>query len=374
MAVKLPGFYSLQLIQDLDWYKEDNPMETLVVVIGISVIVTIAFIINRLKKMPGPAGIDGKKSPARRFSVFAFRRVKSTYSLNKDQSRLLDNIFRDNSVSDPERIMRNSSTLDKYFKKTFKSIEKNIVSDEDVQEKLVRLFSLRNTIDTAPISNGVISSTSAVAENTPAVFSAGKDSHTIRVISSQGKSLIIEAPVNALGTPLKIAKGTKAVISFFTKSSKGFSFKTKVLGTVDTQNGAGIALAHSEKPIPLVQRRYSRKQTNFGCAFFLVFTDSQKIGRKQTPKLIVDKRRHTGVVLDISAGGCAIKTSAPVQVGAKLKIVMSYGDGSTFEVLGQVLRMNRSSALGTIIYIKFTKVPRRSFNNINAIVFGYDDD
>jgi hypothetical protein len=43
-------------------------------------------------------------------------------------------------------------------------------------------------------------------------------------------------------------------------------------------------------------------------------------------------------------------------------------------VLGQALRINRSGAAGTIVHIKFLKIPRRAFNAINAVVFGYHED
>jgi c-di-GMP-binding flagellar brake protein YcgR len=98
------------------------------------------------------------------------------------------------------------------------------------------------------------------------------------------------------------------------------------------------------------------------------------VGRKRETKLVVDTRKYTGTVLDISIGGCSLKASAPIQVGSRLKISIDYDDNTLINVLGQVLRTNRSGAAGTIIHIKFLKVPRRAFNSISALVFGYDDD
>jgi hypothetical protein len=88
---------------------------------------------------------------------------------------------------------------------------------------------------------------------------------------------------------------------------------------------------------------------------------------------VVDKRRCVGSVLDISAGGCSLKTTAAVQVGSRIKINIDYDDNFIISVLGQVLRSNRSGAAGTILHIKFLKVPRRAFNSISALVFGYDE-
>ena len=68
-----------------------------------------------------------------------------------------------------------------------------------------------------------------------------------------------------------------------------------------------------------------------------------------------------------------MKTSASIPVGSRLKIAIDYEDMSIITVLGQILRTNRSGAVGTILHVKFLKVPRRAFNSINAMVYDYDN-
>ncbi|MCL2479688.1 MAG: PilZ domain-containing protein, partial [Treponema sp.] len=319
-------------------------------------------------------GGSHSSSAPRRFNTFAFHRIATSYGLDKEQTQLLEFVFRSSSVNDPERVMKSSALLDKNFKHAYKTIEKNADSDEEAQQRLSLLFSLRNAIESTPGNGAGIASTSQIPDNTPAVLTTDKESYTVRILSAKGETLISEIPRNALGSAVKIPRGTKITLSFFTKSSKGFAFESRVLGSAESAQGPALELAHSGRPRPLVQRRFRRKQVNTGCVFHLVFMDAAKTGRKQAPKLIVDNRRFTGNIIDISAGGCSIKTSAPVQVGSRLKIELDYNDESMIAVLGQVLRINRSGAIGTIIHIKFIKVPRRSYNNINSMVFGYDTD
>jgi hypothetical protein len=56
-----------------------------------------------------------------------------------------------------------------------------------------------------------------------------------------------------------------------------------------------------------------------------------------------------------------------------MKMSIEQDDNYPINVLGQAIRSNRSVA-GTIIHVKFIKVPRRAFNSISAVVFGYSDD
>jgi hypothetical protein len=58
-----------------------------------------------------------------------------------------------------------------------------------------------------------------------------------------------------------------------------------------------------------------------------------------------------------------------------LKIEFDYSQSPVpLAVLGQVLRINRSGITSTIMHIKFIKIPRKSMNAINAIVYEYGDD
>jgi hypothetical protein len=372
-----PGLFSLQ-IRGYDSFIASNndPVAVTIFLVVLGIVLVVALVINISKNGIAAPGLKKASGPApKKFSLFAFHKIAGGYGLSKEQSRMLEFVFRNDAVSDPERVLKNSTLLDKHFKNAYHRIEKNAESEEDAQRNLVELFSLRNIIESAPEPGGNDAGTGRMAENMPAVISTGKDSFPIRIISAKGETVLIETPRNALGTPIRIPKGARVTLSFFTKSSKGFAFDSRVMGTADTPRGPGLQLARSGKAKPLAQRRYRRRQTSCACVFYLVYVEAgQGSRKKQPPKLVVDKRRFTGTILDISIGGCSLKTSALVQVGSRLKLEIDYDDVSMIAVLGQVLRTNRSGAVGTIIHIKFLKIPRRSFNAINAVVFGYNED
>ena len=370
------GIY-LFLLQDHPMYfKEDNPTEgwALIIVVGAIIVFSVLFHIvrNGINTSMGGSSKTRTAVTPRKFSAFTFYRIASAYGLDRDQSRLLEYVFRNDSVNDPERVMKNPALLDRHFKRAYRTIEKNSETEEDAQQRLVKLFSLRNIIEAAPASDDP--SSEKLAENTPAVLICDKESYPVKVISSRGQIVLTEIPRNALGTPIRLTKGMRVTLSFFTKSSKGFSFDGHVIGVQDTEHGPALQISHTGKVKPLVKRKYRRRQTTVRCDFFLVFLENSATGKGKAPKLVVDNKKFTGSVLDISIGGCSIKTAAPIQVGSRLKITIEYSDDYIINVLGQVLRTNRSGPSGNIMHIKFLKVPRRAFNSISAMVFGYDDD
>jgi hypothetical protein len=375
MTGVLSGLH-LYLLQDMRYFKEDNPVEATILVIGIGVTIITVMIINLFRNRVGGgvgAGKAGGVTP-RKFNGFTLRRIAGSYGLDRDQTKLLEYVFRLDAVSDPVRVMGNPALLDRHFRQAYRVIERNAESEEDAQLRLARLFSLRNSIEAAQGSGNVPSSTRQIPESTPAVLSTGKDNYPVKVISSRGDHILVEYPRTALGSPIHLSNGTRVVLAFFTKSSKGFSIDTRVVGTSDTSRGLALQLAHSGRIKTLVQRRFRRKQTMMMCVFFLVFADETKMGRKKVTKLTVDRRRYTGTILDISVGGCSMKTTAAIPVGSRMKITLDYSDNMTINMLGQVLRTNKSGAAGIIMHIKFLKIPRKAMNAINAMVFGFDED
>ena len=367
----LPGIplFLLQTTPDIaDFIWDEDPMQVKIVLIALAVIIVIAITVNIIRHGVGP--MPAKGITPRKFNAITLFRIASSYGLNREQAKMLEYVFRNGAVGDPGRVIENIGLLDRHFRRAYRAIEKDSVTDEDAQERFEKLFSVRNVFEAAAGANDT--SLPRLSENTPAILITDKDNYPVKVLSSRGHTVIVETPKNSLGSAVRIGKGTKLNLSFFTKSSNGFSLAGQVMGPMDTDRGSGLQINHTGKLKPLTKRMYRRKQVSLKCTMIMVKL-IQTGEKKKPPRLILDTRKFAGSVQDISAGGCAIKISASIQAGSRLKISMDYDDDHFIHVLGQVLRTNRSGAIGTILHIKFLKLPRRAFNTINAMVYEYDD-
>jgi len=372
MAEMLSGtpLFLLQVPQITDFIWEEDPMQVKIVLIALAAIIAIAIVVNILRNGIGTEGKGIMQMTPRKFNAFTLFRIASSYGLDREQTKTLEYVLRNSAVDNPERVMNNIALMDRHFKRAYRAIEKNSSTDEEAQERLAKLFSLRNVIEVAADPGSA--SPPRLSENTPAVLIVEKDNYHVKVLSARGNNVVTEVPRSPLGSPARIGKGKNVTLSFFTKSSEGFSLSGHVAGYLETDRGSGLQITHTGKLKPLVKRMYRRKQVSIRCDIFIVHL-SEPEGKKKPPRLILDSRKFAGTVLDISAGGCAIKTSASIQAGLRLKISIDYDDGQFIHVLGQVLRTNRSGTAGTILHIKFLKIPRRAFNSINAMVYEYDD-
>jgi hypothetical protein len=358
--------YPLQLPQ---FYKETNPMDAVYFGIGLGVFVIVLVIVNLSRKRLGITNSGFNAPRARHTGGPAFRSLARSAGLDSSQSKMLSFVMKNDGVTDPERVLRSPTLLDRHFRRAYHTIARNPAGDE-AQQKLAVLFATRNILESTTGGGVGINSTRVLPENTPAVLITRGDSYPIRVVSSRGAYLLVENPVNALGDLISIGRNTPITLSFYTKSSNGFSVASTVYGTTKAPGeGQVLQIVHSSAIKRLSQRRFRRRQTVIPVEFNLVRLEPGP--RKQEQRMVVDKRKAVGNVLDISIGGCSIQTASSISAGVRLRISFAAANQRVI-ALGEVLRTNRNRT-GTIMHIKFLKVPRQSLNLVNALVFEYLD-
>jgi hypothetical protein len=356
------AFFPLQVKAKDLWKKSElSTNEIILFAVFIAVIVIVIVLVNIFKRKDasGKPGSTGKI-----FSGFALRRLTKNIDLSHEQWKMLNFAFKTDDVTDPEKSLTTPALLDRHFKRAYKVIEHSSTNEKEIQQKLAILFSTRNLLENSSI--GAISSTRQIKDETKLTISNGRDKiDTVVISAATSENLIVETPKNILGSQIKIAKGAKINVLFFNKNNKGFSFETRVTGNSVVHGKPATLLAHSNQLKFLSHRRYRRKQAAIACFMNLVYVEGS--GKKQ--RLVIDKRRFAGTITDISVGGCSIKTSYPVQVGARFKIEYTE-QGADIAALGQVLRTNRAGTT-TVLHIKFLRVTQKSMNYINAYVYEY---
>jgi len=338
--------------------RDTDSDQVIILVIFIAVIVVGLIIFYFSKKGYTDQGGGSKQL----FTGFALRRLVRNIDLNDEQFKMLVFVFKTDNVDDPEKSINNPTLLDRHFRRAYRVIKAS-GNSEEVQNRLFVLFSTRNRLENVMI--GGLTSTRQLKDDVSLTFNYGNNKIKANIISARTEHLTVEAPRNALGSLIKIPKGTRLSVLFFTRSNKGFSFETRVIGISDTNRQPALQLAHSNQLRFLSQRRFRRRSAVIACFLFLVYVEGS--GKKQ--HLVVDKRRLNGNIADISVGGCSIKTTALIKVGAMFRIEFTQDDNNV-AALGQVLRTNQAGA-STIIHVRFLKVSKTSMNVINTFVYEY---
>ncbi|GHU92574.1 hypothetical protein FACS189479_01980 [Spirochaetia bacterium] len=339
-------------------------IETIIFVIIAAIIIGVLIFVNKLRKKGklhspslGDSEFSANAQGAGQDSDFSLHRFAYSAGLNRDQTKMLDFVLKTDEVTDPAESLQSPELLDRHFRRAYQTITGD--KPTDVQERLRLLFSTRNILD-----NSSITSTRQIAEDTDTLIIAGKESYPSKVLSVNGKNLVMENPPDSSGEPVKLPRNSRVTLSFSAQSNKGFSVETRVLGIEDSEEGSRLRLAHSNQIQYESNRRFRRRQTGLSADMYLVYQEEKKF--------IADKEKLTGKIMDISIGGCGIQTNSSIASGSRLKIEFNPNPSLKAAVLGQCLRTNQNGT-STVMHIKFLKVPLRSLNAINALVFEYCD-
>jgi hypothetical protein len=348
---------------------KDNENAMIYFVAAIGIIVAIIILLNVFKGK-GKAGPGGKNtatsSGPRAFSGLTLHRLTSNLGLDRDQVKMLDYVMRSGSINDPERFLNSPELIDKNFKRTYRLIERTSKDDDDLNERLSVLFAVRNIID-INFKGSTATSSRQIPDKVPAMLTIDGVNYPVQVISTKGDTLAVDNPKRAAGSLLHPARGSKATLAFYTKTTKGLLIDTRVMGTAEVNDVPVLQLAHSGQIKRLSARRFRRRQIIIDTGFYFVSTDSK------TKKLSVEPKRYAGKILDISIGGCSLKTISTVNSGQRLKVEFLNNNETIIAALGEVLRITKTG-VNAAVHIRFTKVPRRSLNSINAMVYEYSED
>ncbi len=316
----------------------------------------------------------GKGEGKHAFHAFAHRRAAAAFGLNRVQTTFLEEIFRKASVGDTTQVLMDSNLLDKHLHRAFKDIDSSATSDADAEQRKALLFSIRTMVESVTSMDGKISGTHQIGDNQPIVLTTATGAqYPLKVLSAKGETLLVEAPLNAMGTPVSLGRGAKVTVAFYSKTNIGYRLQTKVLGTQSTPSGNALSIAHSRQVSSLPNRKNKRREAKFSCYFAPAKIRSRKEGKRVIKDVSLTGGQLLGTIVDISAGGCAIKSASPLKAGDFLKIEFDDTHGHSHGLFGRIVRTNKAGAFGGVMHIQFIKATRRAINAINAYVYAYDE-
>ena len=115
--------------------------------VGIGVVVVLLLVLNFLKNSNKVESLNRTAvgdEGQRKFSIFTFRRIATNLGLDKDQTNMLEFVFKCDNVTDVVRSFESPILLDKHFKKAFRIIERTSISHDEMNNRLSVLFETRN--------------------------------------------------------------------------------------------------------------------------------------------------------------------------------------------------------------------------------------
>jgi len=308
-----------------------------------------------------------------RFTGPAFKRRAKAIGLTKGELKILESAIKRFGIKNPMGLLSNSPILDASLKRLISEADTQIFEEKAREAQKVLIFRIKQKIERNSSSKAAVSGTKQMTTGQNIALSPqGGGRYQSKVIANLRGGVAVQVPVDGAGNQLRWKKGTPVQAFFWRKNGQGFSFNSKIVGYTNIRSMSGLMLQHSNTVTQAQQRRYRRKPLERPAYFYPIRVIESGTGRNKTRKAIVESKNSAlGTIMDISAGGCSLKTSYPQASGSLIKVEFETHGRKRITVFGKVINARKSRPVGGVMHIMFTKISRTNLNRINSYVYDF---
>lgn len=345
---------------------------TLVVIFAVVVLIVIASRFSGGGKSSGSSSKSSSSKP-KKFNRRTFTRRSAAYGLTKVQCNTLANLVIKYKMNNPYLVFSHSNHLDSLLRKSITEIESQVSSDQVKEAQKVTIYRIKQTIERNSGKSKSFSSTGTIPNGQTIAISPDSGGRYQSKINTNLKNYIsATVPENQSGSQVRWKKWTPVKVFFWKRNGQGFTFDSKVTGYSVIRGVPSVLLQHSSKVKQAQQRKFRRRDLSRPAYFFPVKVIPVGLGKKAKKRAIVESDRGAlGTLIDISAGGCAIKSTKPVPKSGLIKLQFETGEGHSIWCFGKVINVRKGSPMGGTMHVVFTKVTHKNLNSINSFVYDY---
>lgn len=342
-----------------------SPVALIAVIAGLAIVAAF-FLINARR---GQAGRVAARASGR-FSKGRFRRTARQRGLSSADAKTLEELVLRYHPSAPMQIFRSTRSLDILLGKAIGELRKQTASETVRETKINTVYRIKQLLERSPVAGEEIRSTRQLLAGQPVSITAEDGLRcSSRVTGVLPNALAVQIPLDETGDQVRWKKWTTVEVFFALEDGEGFAFATKVLGYTVLKGVNSVLLQHTKSVSAAAQRKYRRRELGRPAYFYSVQITNVGTGRKATKKAVPQSKGALGTMLDVSAGGCAIKATFPLPKGSLIKVEFETERRRQVSVYGKVKRVRKAEPVGGIMHVMFTRISRKNLNQINSYVY-----
>ena len=358
--------------------QSSNTQENWVVLVVIVGVIAVAVVASRFSSRGGSGGgsgtgMGGSSGKPKKFNRRTFIRKGMSLGLSKVQANTLANLVVKYRMKSPYSVFSHGGNLDALLRKAVSEVEGQVSSEQVKEAQKVTIFRIKQAIERNSHKGGAFTSTRNIPSGQSITISPESGGRFSSKVNTNLKNyLSATVPSNPSGGQVRWKKWTPVKVFFWKRNGQGFTFDSKVTGYSVIRGVPSVLLQHSNKVKQAQQRKYRRREISRPAYFFPVQVVPVGVGKKAQKRAIVENDRGSlGTLIDISAGGCAIKSTKPVPRGGLIKLQFETGNSPSIWCFGKVISTRKTPPMGGIMHIVFTKVTNKNLNSINSFVYDY---
>ncbi len=350
------------LLQALVQIPQGNPVSAIVgVAVVVAGIVALFMIFGGRGARPG-AG-------RRRFSPSRFRRAARGLGLDKTQVKTLENLCVKYPSANPHALLTSPTSLDAFLKRAINEIDQQSQSSAVKEAHKATLFRIKQLIEQNSQKRAMSGSSQLAIGQKVSVIGPDGVRHPTTVTGNLRDYVTMDIPTDNAGDQVRWKKWTPVKVFSTRPNGQAYSFQSKVGGYNEVRGVESLLINQTTQVQQAVQRKLRRKPLEKPAYFYAVQIMTIAEGREQRKRAVAQTKGALGTVLEVSAGGCSVRTSLPLAKGSLIKIEFEIAKTRPVVVFGKVRDVRRSPPAGGIMHVMFTQVSRQNLNKINQFVY-----
>jgi len=347
-------------------FKPSDPKQNMIFLGVMLVSLLFLVIANRIS--------NSNSDQNKRYSKRAFRREGIRIGLTKKQIALLESFIKVYHVTKPFALLSNTRTLNNTLGQALRDISHMEAPPGIIEERKLNIYRIKQRIERVFAETSQISDTRKLKLSQDVTFKMENGNRYSSVITANLKEFYCaRVPVAKKGNQIKWNKGTKLTILIWGEDGEEYTFTSKVLGYNSVKGITSVFLQHSNKISRAYQRKFRRKSIKRPCYFFPINIQITGTGKREKKEAVVMKNKgRMGTLIDLSAGGCSLQTTSPLQKGELIKLSFEPVKGSAVVTYGKIVDSRSMGRIYTSMHIMFTRASSKNLNRINEYVYDFE--
>ena len=334
------------------------------VLIILVVLLAINFLITKIKARNSSAKYKAKKIT----KVSTILKVTKIYNLTNEQRDFLIIVCRKNKIPNLEVNLHSENFCNNFFFKLYHEIRDNKegLAEEEVENKISILFALRTKIENAKKTLSNLASSIAIPEGQKiTLFDNQKEQYECTIKSNTKDFIVLSIPTNSMGKIYKPNDLEKISLYYQTTSGTAYILDVRIIRYQNINETEDMVVTHSNSLKCYQRRKYKRIGINNNCNFSAVKVSTTTKGSNTKVSYEPLERKHTGKLIELSAGGCSISCNLHIRKDQYIYLDFSIDNKTDENAIGLIVDSEEGSQEDVyILHIVFVRISKKTRNKI----------
>jgi Predicted glycosyltransferase len=303
------------------------------------------------------------------------RYVLKTYGFSRDQADFFTGICKVRKIQNPSQTLQDPKQFEDFCAQIFNYLQSQPKTNIDAEKQKTILFTIKETVENYRHAKKFITSTRGIKPGQQFTLTTNKEEqYPSSVLANSNDGLSCAVPLDMSGNELKLPTGSRVKMFFYSGTGESYRLESRIRGFGMTSTASRMIIGHTDKITKLPNRSHERKSLNMICLFSPVTAANVVSGKHTEHKFFPSEKNFEGEILDISAGGCSIRTRSPIGNGEYLQIKCMLDGKNEDSIIAKVVKRQADDEEGkTVMHIQFAKLPRVTMNRIFTFIYNYGE-